>query len=337
MTTDPSGVAAVCLLKHTFVESLAEPEPELEPGSGCLADVSPRHRIWDVKKAASDVVAGIYAQAADPSVKKHSYKVLDCSQTLVLLAVSTGSEKTDYKATSWKCRERHCPICQSARVKKLHNQFVAVLPAILDQVPNGVFLFLTLTVQNCPITELRITLAEMGKAWKRLLRKPEFQIVKGWIRGTEVTRSADGKAHPHFHCLLLVPPSYFAGHSYIKHEKWVTLWQDVAHLNYQPIVDIRRVKAVQDGIVEAVKAATYSIKPAELETDPIWFHEFHNQVSGLRFLATGGVIKKALGVKANEEADDIADTDSEGEVIDRLIFTWQRPEKKYRRRQPVSG
>ena len=330
MTIETDNAAG--LLNHTPAQSSASSESEY------LTDEAPRHGVWDARKAAADVVAGVYAQADTPAMSQHGRKVLDCSQTLFLLPVFQGETgEISFKVNSWKCRERHCPICQSVRAHKLQQEFSAALPVIMAQVPKGAFLLLTLTVSNCPITELRATLAEMGKAWQRLLRKPEFRIVRGWIRGTEVTKGEDGpmQAHPHFHVLLLVPSYYFAGKSYIKQARWTELWQSVARLNYVPVVDIRRVKTVQGGIEEAVKAATYSIKPAEWETDPAWFHELHQQVSGLRFLATGGVIKAALGAQVGGEADGRAEgaEDPEGEAASPLVFTWRRPEKRYRRKR----
>jgi plasmid rolling circle replication initiator protein Rep len=323
MTTKTDNAAAQ-LLHHTADQNQAESDFEHLP---------PSHEVWDRKKAGADLVAGVYAQAGDTRIRKHAETVGKCSETLFLSeVVNRETGEIGRKAQSWKCRERHCPICQSARARKLHREFAAVLPAIMEQVSGGVFLFLTLTVRNCPIEELRATLADMGKAWKRLLLKPEFRIVKGWIRGTEVTRALDGQAHPHFHALLLVPPSYFSKY-YIKQEKWVELWQAAARLNYPPSVDIRRVKTAKGGIEEAVKAATYSVKPSDLEADPAWFHKLHEQVSSLRFLATGGIIKAALGAKATGEADDIAEgKEPEGEQGRTLVFDWRRPEKRYRRR-----
>jgi plasmid rolling circle replication initiator protein Rep len=289
------------------------------------------HRVWDVRKGQADDVADLYAKAKAEKVSKHAAKVAACSQTVILSdVINRETGELGHKAESWKCRERHCPICQSARARKLHRAFSAALPAIMAEVPEGRFLLLTLTIRNCPIADLRQTLADMGKAWKRLIRKPEFQIVKGWVRGTEVTRSDAGEAHPHFHALLLVPPSYFKKH-YIKQARWIELWQDAARLNYTPSVDIRRVKTPESGLSEAIKAATYSVKPSELTTDAAWFHEFHLQVSGLRFLATGGVIKAALGAKAEGEAEDIAEgTEPEGEESSKRVFGWKKPVKQYR-------
>lgn len=321
-----SSNPAALLLNQNLPYSQAETESPYLP---------PSKQVWDRKKAAADLVAEVYALAAERDISKHAATVARCSETLLLSeVVNLETGELGHKVQSWKCRERHCPVCQSARARKLHREFTAALPDIMEQVQGGVFLFLTLTVRNCPIEELRATLANMGKAWKRLIEQKEFCIVKGWIRGTEVTRAEDGQAHPHFHALLLVPSYYFAGKSYIKQARWVELWQKAARLNYPPSVDIRRVKTAKSGIEEAVKAATYSIKPAELSNDPAWFHEFHKQVSSLRFLATGGIIKAALGGKAGDLADDIAEgKEPEGEQGRTLVFDWTRPEKRYRRRK----
>ena len=314
--------AAQSLHQKPAKSPAASTDPERLPES---------HRVWDVRKAAADDVADLYAKAKVEKVSKHAAKVAACSQTVILSdVINRETGELGHKAESWKCRERHCPICQSARARKLHRAFTAALPAIMAEVPQGRFLLLTLTVRNCPITELRQTLADMGKAWKRLTRKPEFQIVKGWVRGSEVTRSDTGEAHPHFHALLLVPPSYF-GKSYIKQAQWIELWQDAARLNYTPSVDIRRVKTPEGGLSEAIKAATYSVKPSELTTGPAWFHALHVQVSGLRFLATGGVIKAALGAKAEGEAEDLAQgPEPQGEEVQKRVFGWKKPIKQYR-------
>ncbi|PQN27542.1 replication protein, partial [Shigella boydii] len=47
----------------------------------------------------------------------------------------------------------------------------------------------------------------------------EFLPVQGWIRTTEVTRSSDGSAHPHFHTLMMAPPGMLNGKSYVRHER----------------------------------------------------------------------------------------------------------------------
>ncbi|MBZ4317371.1 protein rep, partial [Mycobacterium tuberculosis] len=85
--------------------------------------------------------------------------------------------------------------------------------------------FLTLTVRNCAIGELGETLNRMNMAFQRLKDRKEFRPVQGWIRTTEVTRGSDGSAHPHFHTLMMVPPSMFT-RDYVKHDRWVELWRE---------------------------------------------------------------------------------------------------------------
>ena len=92
------------------------------------------------------------------------------------------------------------------------------LPNIQERFPTHRWVFLTLTVKNPPVTELRDTLKHMNDSWKRLIETKRFKSgVAGFLRTTEVTRGNDGDmmAHPHFHALLLVKPSYFKGQGYI--------------------------------------------------------------------------------------------------------------------------
>ncbi|MDK6797419.1 protein rep, partial [Escherichia coli] len=107
-------------------------------------------------------------------------------------------------------------------------------------------------------------------AFKRMEKRKELSPVQGWIRATEVTRGKDGSAHPHFHCLLMVQPSWFKGKNYVKHERWVELWRDCLRVNYEPNIDIRAVKTktgevvanvaeqLQSAVAETLK---YSVKP----------------------------------------------------------------------------
>ena len=106
--------------------------------------------------------------------------------------------------------------------------------------------YLTLTVKNPPVTELRDTLKHMNDSWKRLIETKRFKSgVAGFLRTTEVTRGNDGDmmAHPHFHALLLVKPSYFKGQGYIKQADWVEMWAKALRADYLPSVNVKAVKA----------------------------------------------------------------------------------------------
>ncbi|MGJ8863292.1 protein rep, partial [Salmonella enterica subsp. enterica serovar Kentucky] len=120
--------------------------------------------------------------------------------------------------------------------------------------------------------------------------RKEFLPFQGWIRTTEVTRSSDGSAHPHFHTLMMAPPGMLNVKSYVRHERWVELWRECLRVDYEPIVDVCAVKPrmpldgeslacasaelVGGAVAETLK---YSTKPADLGADPEWLLELTRQ------------------------------------------------------------
>lgn len=229
-------------------------------------------------------------------------------------------------------------------------RFYTSFPGLQEQFPKHRFLFLTLTVRNCPINELRATLGEMGRAWNRLRLRSEFQIVAGWLRTIEVTysTSASGDSHPHFHILLMVPPSYF-GKSYISQSRWIELWRSCARLDYDPSVFIKAVRpkgakgkvagmdaeTMQNAVMEVLK---YSTKPEDMTLDPAWLAEYAVQTWKLRFIASGGALKDVLKEQEETNQDLITpegQEQEEGEADEKstLFFDWEHRDKKYRKRR----
>jgi plasmid rolling circle replication initiator protein Rep len=220
-------------------------------------------------------------------------------------------------------------------------RFLKALPAIEQAYPSARWLFLTLTVRNCPITELRSQIRAMNEAWQRLIKRKEFGAVQGWIRATEVTKGKDrdDSAHPHFHVLLMVRSSYFKKH-YVKHERWVDLWQECARLDYRPSVRIEAVKpkkgmkaATESPIRRAVaETLKYAVKPEDMQGE--WLLELTRQVHKLRFIASGGVLKNILRETEETERDLLlADEDGDGEGGEPDIwFDWRRQIRRYVKR-----
>ena len=223
-----------------------------------------------------------------------------------------------------------------------------VIPKVFEAYPSSRFLFLTLTVRTCPLPELRSTLAHMNKSWERLSQRRQFPAI-GWIKTVEVTRSWDDLAHPHFHCLLMVKPSYFGGNYYLSHEKWVELWQKSLRVNYPPTVDIQAVKSLtgaNQGMREAViETMKYSVKPSDILhhrlptnriSDQDWLVELTTQLYQTRSISTGGVLKDYLQ-QLESENDDLEDLihateSSDSELINNsvsLFFDWIQYRKRY--------
>ncbi|MEZ2756056.1 protein rep, partial [Escherichia coli] len=294
----------------------------------------------------SDDVGGIYLRAA--GFERYGERVEGCSGIL-RFGWSTNEETGETRLRlrdARFCRVRHCPICQWRRSLMWQARFYQSLPKIVAEYPDARWLFLTLTVRNCPITELGDTLTVMNAAFQRLKDRKEFRGVLGWVRTTEVTHGKDGNAHPHFHTLLMVPPSMLSGREYVKHARWVELWRDCLRVEYDPNVDIRVVKSrkPKDGeslpcsVVEqlrgvVVETLKYSTKPADMLVDPEWFLELTRQVHKRRFVAMGGVLKDVLQLE-RETNEDLIMADGMAEGADdgsRLAFSWRTEAKKYRR------
>jgi plasmid rolling circle replication initiator protein Rep len=220
-------------------------------------------------------------------------------------------------------------------------RLLKALPSIEQAHPTARWLFLTLTVRNCKITDLRRTIQSMNSAWHRLIKRQEFDSnVLGWIRTTEVTRGKDDSAHPHFHVLMMVRPSYFSSNYYVTQRRWTELWQDCARLDYTPIVHVKAVKPklgvgsldqlpLRRAIAETLK---YAVKPQDMRDD--WLIELTKQVHHLRFIASGGILKNVLRESEESEqdlllADDPSATDaSEPDVY----FRWHRTIRRYVKR-----
>ncbi|CAM7126174.1 protein rep [Escherichia coli] len=306
-----------------------------------LSDYSPRDASWDTQRTFTDSVGGIYQTAAE--FERYALRMASCSGLLRFgwsTLMETGETRLRLRSAQF-CRVRHCPVCQWRRTLMWQARFYQALPKIVADYPSSRWLFLTLTVRNCAIDDLGETLTAMNSAFQRLKDRKEFAPVQGWIRATEVTRGKDGSAHPHFHCLLMVPSSWFT-RDYVKQARWVELWRDCLRVNYEPNIDIRAVKTktgevvanvaeqLQSAVAETLK---YSVKPEDMANDPEWFLELTRQLHKRRFISTGGVLKNVLQLdrETNEDlviADDVGDGTDDGK---RTAFVWDSGKRRYKR------
>ena len=129
------------------------------------------------------------------------------------------------------CRVPQCLGCQLRRSLMWKARALRALPLVVEDYPNHRWLFLTLTQKNCSVDELRETVLEMNKSFRRLIRCKQW-IIEGWIKSLEVTWGKDGSAHPHFHCLLMVSSNYFS-RNYLNYDEWADLWQRLTRLDYK--------------------------------------------------------------------------------------------------------
>ena len=224
------------------------------------------------------------------------------------------------------CKDRLCPMCNWRRSLKLYGQVSAVMDVLEQQ--GYQFLFLTLTIKNCSAVDLPKTISVLLDGFYKLFHdnRKVKKSIKGFFRSLEITKNKKtGEYHPHLHCILAVSPSYFKKSSeYIKQSEWADIWQNCIDVDYNPIIDIRRIKpnisAVSDaldlknckgdnGISSAVReVAKYSVKGSDfldfndLEKTADTVSDFLKAISFRRLASFTGIFSK---VRKQLELDDV--------------------------------
>ena len=210
------------------------------------------------------------------------------------------------------------------------------LPKFLEDYPKYRFLFLTLTVKNCDIKDLRETINLMNQGFTRMSRLKAFPG-KGWIKSVEVTKSRKGDAHPHCHLLIAVQSSYW-GRDYLSQQKWCEMWQKSLRIDYKPILDVQAVKARGDLTPLVAEIVKYQTKPTHLigygtPEDKEWFLEYTRQIRNTKALSIGGLFRDYFREleKDPENQDLIGENEEDcSETLGELNFNWKRGEMKYR-------
>ena len=310
-----------------------------------LSSLSQRDKPWDTHKGTADTVAQLYREAGDDG---RYARMRECSQQLHFALVPQDDGEIRFRIKHARfCRQRHCPICQWRRAMMWRSRILRALHPdydrgdrgtrkryILQDFPKHRFIFATFTVKNCDLSDLRSTCKAMSDAWHRMIKRSVFPA-DGWVRSLEVTRNAEtGQAHPHYHCLLMVPASYF-GNQYLSHKKWQSLWRESMRLDYDPVVNIKAVKGkdgtslgVTSGIVETLK---YEIKPQDLIADSEWLVQLTTQLSKMRSVALGGIFKEYIKESEPENLVRV-DDDDEGEDLSAYPewhFVWREAIRHY--------
>lgn len=303
------------------------PGAETSNDTPALSALSPGDKPWDKHRSFADRVEDLYAGS---EFHRLSDRIHYCSELLQFGLSGEGDRPKLRLRAARFCRVRHCPVCQWRRSLMWKAKAYKVLPKIVEAYPRYRWLFLTLTQKNVPIGQLREELVKMNRAFQRLSQLKAFPAV-GWLRSTEVTRGRDGSAHPHFHCLLMVPSSYFSGRGYLKQADWVKMWRKSLRLDYNPILDVQAVKQGDQPMQLVPELLKYCTKESDLVEDRDWFLELTRQMHKMKCVTTGGVLKDYLKALEEEPDDLIGESDQpEGEDEGTLYFGWKRQSKEYR-------
>lgn len=300
-----------------------------------LSKVSPKDKSWDDHRSNAELVRNLYALT---DLDRYAERIENCSLLLDFALSTTSEGAVGLKLSSVHfCRVRHCPVCQWRRSLMWRARFLQAIPRIFEARPDARFIFLTLTVRNCELSELRSTLSQMNKAWVRLSQRKQFPAL-GWVKSVEVTRSSTGEAHPHFHALLMVNPSYFK-RGYLSQAKWTELWQASLRATYTPVVNVKVVKprpsaedtpaaALAAGVLEVLK---YGVKEGDLVADREWLAELTRQMHKTRAVAVGGELRQFLSEDEPEDLINVDETNLEEptEGARHVRFGYNHKRKRY--------
>lgn len=329
-----------------MIENFTTPSANLEVPSlsnGVLLNhISPRDAKFDYFKRVSLELSGLYQGTG--FYDSYALRLLDCGNFLEFVQSvddNTGEARLKLKSAHF-CHVPRCPLCQWRRTLMWRAKAFQLFPSVFKDYPKCKYIFLTLTVKNCHVTELRDTLSWMNKSWIRLSQLKSFPGV-GWVKTLEVTRQENtAYVHPHFHCLLMVLPSYFSKH-YLSQDSWTQLWKKSLRVEYNPIVDVRTVKSLtgaNEGMLEAVlETFKYSVKSADILSKTNDFNsnqefliELTAQLHKTRSISTGGLLKEYLK-EIEKEPDDLVHSDLlQDEDCSKsisLFFQWNEHIKHY--------
>lgn len=231
---------------------------------------------------------------------------------------------------------------------KYSIQAQKVVSEVIRQKLKARWMFLTLSVKNVyDGEELNRSLLTMTKGFNRMMKyKKVAKNLIGFMRATEVTiNSVDNSYNQHMHVLLCVESTYFYNtENYITQKQWIALWKRAMKLDYDPIVDVRAIRAKnkhKSDIKSAIdETAKYPVKHMDFMTND--YEKNLKRVGDLeeglrrkRLISYGGLLKE-IHKKLN--LDDVEDgnliyVDDEGKVINENAYTivavWNWERKNY--------
>lgn len=198
---------------------------------------------WARKKENSTLLAdSLFRLRMD----KMAERVSDCGSYLVFAQCPNDHERRLRKA--YFCKSRLCSMCIWRKSLATYHQAYQMCHHALQKQPDLSFIFLTLTIRNVEGEELRDSITQLTEGFHRLMMLRGWKRhIAGFMRSIEITRNKKkrskdyGTYHPHIHVILAVYPSYFES-GYKTKKQVAQLWKDSVRIDYDPVIDIRKVK-----------------------------------------------------------------------------------------------
>ncbi|MBP9682640.1 MAG: protein rep [Bacteriovorax sp.] len=281
---------------------------------------SGKERPWKKHKKMLRLLSCAYYELSD--LTRYGDLLKGCGGELCFEACEIVEHGKKLKRANF-CKIRTCPMCQWRKSLVVRSQTLDLVKAHFKEHPTDVPVMLTLTVPNVSGENLNRKIDEMGKGFKRFIkRKVVKNVARSWFKSLEVPRSQERKDwHPHFHTFLMVPDEYFKRSSglYLERDELLRLWQESMRDVSITQVDIRVMTSKGEGRLESIVAevAKYATKPSSLVEkdkygrdyiDPKVLSELHYGLKGRRLIGYGGLFKK---IRAERKMLDVEEANLE--------------------------
>lgn len=277
-----------------------------------------------VRTAVKKFNNGILAKMIEGKVSETTrLAIINCNHFMMFHADVTLEKRKLVLSNS--CNNRFCPICAWRKAAKYSLKHLIMLKKLIED-KKYAFIFVTLTSPNVTAERLEEEIRDYAKAFKRFSETKAFEKINvGYIRKLELTYNKDrNDYHPHYHLLICVNKSYFTSRDYIKHEKWLTMWQIAKRNNNITNVDVRKVKS-DNAYLEISK---YVAKDFEYLAHKEIFDVFYNSIKGKQIITYNKIFKDLAKQYDAGELDYLKEID-ETKYVFKILYEYIFNKKQY--------
>lgn len=293
--------------------------------------------IYDIKKQNNLKLAARYQMIGKKSTElstetdyyTRKYERLEQCSTYLEFRREKSTKK--YKLINTNlCRVRLCPLCAYKRSLSVYHNTADIIKYINEKYSRSKYLFLTLTIKNVPGSQLSNAIDNLTRAWQNLSKQKRIKnVVLGTVRSIEITyNKRTDTYHPHLHVLIHTTSQIYAGRDYISQAEFTDRWRSAAGIDYQPVVDIRRVQ--HNNGREIAEIAKYSVKPIDWdkcsESVIITLDDVLHKRHLLSLSGTMREAKRELKIADIEDKKEFLANFDEG---DKILFFYHFAKNKY--------
>lgn len=314
---------------------------------------------WAGRKQGSLKIAELFAKAREKNPAIISpislQRIQECSDVLIFKEnLDTGERKLNQIYT---CKNKFCPQCSHRKGLLMYSQMFRVMEKVFEQYPDAAPILLTFTTKNVAAPDIGKEVDRYTRTFSKIFSDkrglPEGKKFRKSLLGTQrtvetslnykaVKAGQDNVFHVHMHVLAIMNGSYFEHDNYLTQKEFQELWKVAAGLDYDPIVDVRRIKGKGKNLKSAIcEVSKYPVKP--LNFSKLSEEQSVDILSALqiglfnrRLVSYTGIIRKIraeLKLEDIEKADLLKVGDEEEEEEDARfechVFRWSHSMKEY--------